>query len=83
MKNLSADGYLLYMYLLTCYKERVWALSSQDVFTHTALKRRTYTKAITELIEKKYLISAPIEGIPSTIETYHFYEMPNEWLSLT
>lgn len=79
MKNLSSDGYLLYMYLLTCYKERVWALSSQDVFTQTALKKRTYTNAITELIEKRYLIAAPIEGIPPTIKTYHFYEMQKEW----
>ena len=79
MKALSADAYLLYMYLLTRKEGRVWVLSSQDVFEQTALKKRTYTNAINELIEKKYLISGPIEGVAQNYNTYHLFEAPNRF----
>ena len=61
MKKLTADAYLLYMYLITRPSNRVWTLSSQDVYNNTALKKRTYSKAVSELIEKKYLIPGPID----------------------
>ena len=79
MKDLSADAYLLYMYLITRQGGRVWILSSQDVFAQTALKRRTYTNAIAELQEKKYLIAGPIENINNNVSTYHMWESPKNW----
>ena len=79
MSLLSADAYLLYMYLITRKDNRVWVLSSQDVFAQTALKRRTYTNALSELQEKKYLIAGPIEGITKTDNTYHLWETPKNW----
>ena len=81
MEKLSADAYLLYMYLLVKKENRVWALSSQDVFEHTALKKRTYMKAVAELQEKKYLIPGPIEGVNKNVCTYHLWESPKEWYS--
>lgn len=79
MKALSADAYLLYMYLITRQGGRVWVLSSQDVFNQTALKRRTYTNALNELQEKKYLIAGPIEDVGNNVATYHMWEAPKHF----
>lgn len=78
LETLSSDAYTLYMYLLLNQAERVWALSSQDVFNHTALKKRTYTKAVTELQEAGYLTAGPIYTGTEfyTTNTYHLWEDP-------
>lgn len=79
MKTLSANGYLLYMYLLLHNDKRIWALSSKDVFNKTALTVNTYPKAVKELIEKGYLVSGVIDTGIDIISrnAYHFYEQPS------
>ena len=58
MAVLSANAYVLYMYLLMHENHRVWALSSKDVYAKTALTEKTYTKAVAELIEKTTIFRA-------------------------
>lgn len=61
LATLSANAYVLYMYLLLHSPNRVWALSSKDVYSKTPLAERTYTKAIDELISKGYLVEKEID----------------------
>ena len=79
MAVLSANAYVLYMYLLMHENHRVWALSSKDVYAKTALTEKTYTKAVAELIEKKYLVKGDIQLDACTTyseNAYHLYELP-------
>lgn len=78
-KKLSAEAYMLYMYLLTRSRDRAWVLSSKDVYENTTLKKRTYSRAINELIEAGYLIKKEIqikEEETYTQNTYHLLEHP-------
>lgn len=80
IKNLSSDAYVLYSYLLLNQPERIWALSSQHVYESTPLKKRTYTKAIQELLEKGYLTAAEFidqDNNKHQENTYHFWEDPS------
>ena len=80
MKNLSANAYVLYMYLIMHSEGRVWALSKVDVEAKTALKEKTYLKAVQELIEKKYLTPGDIDiggEKPWIEEAYHLWETPS------
>lgn len=81
MKDLSANAYVLYMYLIMHSEGRVWALSKVDVEAKTPLKEKTYLKAVQELIEKKYLTAGEIylgEGEKKwTEEAYHMWETPS------
>lgn len=79
MSELSSDAYLLYMYLMIRQKDKVWALSSKEVFESTALKKRTYMKAVAELIDKQFLIPGPIEGVDKNLCTYHLWESHKAW----
>lgn len=79
MKTLSANGYVLYMYLMMHEKDRVWALSSKDVYRKTPLTEKTYPKAVQELIDNNYLIKENI-GVGGTLiseNAYHLYETPH------
>lgn len=79
MAVLSANAYVLYMYLLMHENHRVWALSSKDVYAKTALTEKTYTKAVAELIENKYLVKGDIQLDACTTyswNAYHLYELP-------
>ena len=80
IKNLSSDAYVLYSYLLLNQPERIWALSSQHVYSSTPLKKRTYTKAVQELLEKGYLTAAEFTDQDNNKyqeNTYHFWEDPS------
>ena len=79
MAALSSNAYVLYMYILMHDNRRIWALSSKDVYAKTALTEKTYTKAVAELIEKKYLVKGDIQLDAYTTyseNAYHFYELP-------
>lgn len=78
MKNLSANAYLLYMYLIMHPEKKVWVLSSKHVFSTTALTKNTYPSAVNELIEKRYLVKGVIEYDSKTWDedAYHMYEAP-------
>lgn len=79
MSTLSSNAYVLYMYILMHDNRRIWALSSKDVYAKTALTEKTYTKAVAELIEKKYLVKGDIQLDACTTyseNAYHFYELP-------
>ena len=80
IKSLSSDAYVLYSYLLLNQPERIWALSSQHVYESTPLKKRTYTKAIQELLEKGYLTAGEFidqDNNKHQENTYHFWEDPS------
>lgn len=79
MKNLSANGYVLYMYLVMHSNDRVWALSKVDVEEKTPLTEKTYLKAVQELISKGYLTAGEIDigdGKIWTENAYHLWETP-------
>ena len=68
------------MYLIMHENDRVWALSSKDVYAKTQLTEKTYQKAIQELIEKKYLTAGEIDigtGIKYKENAYHLWEKPS------
>lgn len=80
MKDLTANAYVLYMYLIMHSEGRVWALSKVDVEAKTPLKEKTYLKAVQELIDKKYLTAGEIDigdGKKWTEEAYHLWETPS------
>lgn len=78
MKNLSANAYVLYMYLLMHHEKRLWVLSSKDIYEKTPLRKYTLTNAITELQDKGYLVPGPVDlGNEYTYKSnsYHLYEV--------
>jgi hypothetical protein len=81
MKALTSNAYVLYMYLIMHSENRVWALSSKDVFEKTHLTEKTYPKAVQELINKNYLTAGEIYlGLGDTKwteEAYHLWEAPS------
>lgn len=80
MKILTANAYVLYMYLLMHENHRIWALSSKDVFNKTPLTEKTYPKAVVELILKGYLTVGIIDiggGEVYKEEAYHLWESPD------
>lgn len=80
-KDLSANAFVLYDYLLCHSNNWVWALSSADVINETPLKIGTYNKAVAELIEMRYLVPHDID-IGSVVldkdanHSYYFFETP-------
>lgn len=81
MKALSNHAYVMYMYLLLHTQNRVWALSSKDVYNKTNLTERTYPKAVQELIDKDYLTKGTIDlgygDRKYEEEAYHLWESPS------
>lgn len=89
LNRLSSDAYVLYMYLLMRNPAQPWALSSKDVISRTSLSMRTYNNAVSELIEKKYLVEGEInlpqyslKGVECGMwhfeeNAYHLYEDPD------
>lgn len=81
LATLSANGYVLYMYLLMHPEGRIWALSSKDVYNRTPLTEKTYTVAMKELIAKGYLTEGEIFINTYSATTFkenawHFWERP-------
>ena len=80
-KELSIYAYAMYMYLIRHEQNRVWALSSKDVFEKTPLKEKTYIKAVQELIDKGYLTKGTIDlgcgDRKYKDEAYHLWETPS------
>lgn len=79
IKTLSTNAYVLYMYMLMHSSNRIWALSSQEVFDNTPLKKRTYMNAMKELQDAKYLTPGVIDlnnGEVYDTNTYHLWENP-------
>lgn len=77
-KNLSKNAFLLFDYLEFIPNDFIGALSSSNLYAETTLKEASYAKAFQELIDKGYLVKAPVyvdEGVVY-YDTYHFYEDP-------
>lgn len=76
LSNLTPNAYKLYMYLLMHDDDRIWALSSKDVYERVKLTSKTYPNAVKELIEKKYLVKCDIDVGSEVIteNAYNFYE---------
>lgn len=80
MKILTPNAYVLFMYLLMHENNRVWALSSKDVYEKTTLTEKTYPKAVQELINKGYLTAGEIDlgsGTKYKEDAYHLWESPD------
>ena len=79
LKNLSQNAYTLYMYLIMHNPNRIWALSSKNIFEHTPLKKKTYMLAMHELQDKNYITPGAIKLSDNYIynnNTYHIWESP-------
>ena len=77
LKNLSQNAYILYMYMIMHNPERIWALSSKDIFECTPLKKKTYISAMRELQDKNYITPGAIklsENCTYENNTYHIWE---------
>ena len=78
LKTLTANGYVLYMYLTMHPHDMVWALSRKDVFNETTLKERAYEAAVADLIQNKYLVPHDINSTygnwKADNNAYYFYE---------
>ena len=72
-KELSVQAYVLYMHFVLNLPEYKEALSLNHILETTSLSERGYYKAVSELIEKKYLVREPSTQFS---EFYHFYEKP-------
>lgn len=59
-KELTANAYLLYMHLLCRNENRIWAVSSQEIFENTSLTHNTYYNAWNELVEKGYIMTGTL-----------------------
>ncbi len=59
-KELSANAYLLYMHLLCRNENRIWAVSSSEIFENTSLTHNTYYNAWNELVEKGYIMTGTL-----------------------
>lgn len=70
-KELTSNAYLLYMHLLCRDENRVWAVSSAEIFENTSLTHNTYYNAWNELVEKGYLMTGTLtvgeEELPLSI----------------
>lgn len=80
MKALSSNAYVLYMYLLMHSNNRIWALSSEDVYDKTNLTKNTFPKAVEELIATGYLVKGEIDigGNKFKNNAFHLWEDPEE-----
>ena len=76
IKDLSCDSFALYMFLYGIDNNTVYALSSAYMYENSALTKRTYTKAVNELIDKGYLVKGELvtDNDEVIIENvYNFY----------
>ena len=70
-KELSAQTYVLYMHFVLNLPEYKEALSLKHILETTSLSERGYYKAVSELIDKQYLVRKPSKEYA---EFYYFYE---------
>ena len=73
--ELSPGAYVLYMHFVLNIPEYREALSLKHITETTSLSERGYYKAVSELIEKGYLVSEPSTEFS---EFYGFYEAPGD-----
>ena len=73
LQDLSMEGYILYSHLMLNMPDWLEALSKTRLLELTSLTNRTYSKAVEELIEKKYLVKKDSKDYS---HYYEFYEIP-------
>lgn len=73
MRELKPNTYILYSYMNMNQNEYKFALSPTDVINNTGMSKKTYDRAVAELIEKGYLVQTK-EGS----NVYSFYELPSQ-----
>lgn len=73
-RELSAQAYVLYMHFVLNLPGYQEALSLKHITESTSLSERGYYKAVSELIEKQYLVREPSAQFS---EFYGFYEDPS------
>lgn len=80
METLSANAFVLYMYLLRHSNDRIWSMSSKDIFNKTPLTEKTYPKAVDELISTGYLVAGELgigNGETYKENAFHLLEDPD------
>ena len=75
-KELTANAYLLYMHLLCRDENRIWAVSSAEIFENTSLTHNTYYNAWNELVEKGYIYSGTLNLKDKDLPLYILNESP-------
>lgn len=78
LSYLSANAYILYMYMITNAQNRPWSLSSKHINDMTPLSKNTYPNAFNELVEKGFLTEGIIDigGQVFKKDAYHLWEYP-------
>ena len=79
MNALTNVGFKVYMYLISNQEGYTFGLSRVDVIEKTGISSKSYTTAVTELIDKGYLIYLH-EFVTDGTENaplYAFYSRPN------
>lgn len=72
LKTLSSNAYKIYIYIASNQDRYVFQLSSKDVQLRCGIKSwKTYSSAIKELQDKKYLIRTD-----DILERYNFFDKP-------
>ena len=79
MRVLSPAAVEMYLYFCMIENQSIWVLSRQYIYDNTLLTKKTYTKAINELIEHKFLVPGGLvtdnkEAIRTNV--YDFFEEP-------
>ena len=82
LKNLSAEAFVLYMYLVKHSPKSLWRLAEKDILKKTSLTADNLQSAFNELVEKHYLTPGEVgEGITynqlHTYNSYHLWETPS------
>ena len=75
LQDLSQHALILYNYL-SSIKEKVFPLSTNDLYKRTTLYSKTYTKAFQELVKNQYIVSHKItldDGRVYDKNTFIFY----------
>jgi hypothetical protein len=74
IKDLSPNAFMLYSHFIQNTPGYIEALSKKRLIETTALTEKTYYRAVSELIDKNYLV--PAEH-PDYEDFYIFYELPS------
>lgn len=75
---LSPNAYMLYMFLVSGYPNRIWTLSSQRILKDTTLSEDEADTALQELSEQGYWTKGEIsvEGQTYRSNAFHIWESP-------
>ena len=78
MRELSSVAFCVYIYLISNQEDYVFGLSKVEITDKTGISIRSYTNAILELEEKRYLVYTGEQATDGSeiAPIYNFYSRP-------